>query len=55
MARPGAGAPDSLQTLLAAAEARIRVIAVEAGKTLLLDRDAMKEEAERRGMTIYSL
>jgi len=44
-----------MQTLLAAAEARIRVIAVEAGKTLLLDRDAMKEEAERRGMTIYSL
>ena len=41
-----------LQTLLAAAEARVRVLAVEAGRTLLLDRDAMKEEAQRRGITI---
>ena len=41
-----------LQTLQAAAEARLRVMAVEAGKTLLLDRDAMKEEALRRGITI---
>jgi len=41
-----------LQTLQAAAEARVRVMAIEAGKTLLLDRDAMKEEAQRRGMTI---
>jgi DUF1009 family protein len=41
-----------LQTIQAAAEARIRVVAVEAGKTLLLDRDAMKEEAQRRGMTL---
>jgi hypothetical protein len=41
-----------LQTIQAAAEARVRVVAVEAGKTLLLDRDAMKEEAQRRGMTI---
>jgi len=30
----------------------VRVVAIEAGKTLLLDRDAMKEEAQRRGMTI---
>jgi DUF1009 family protein len=41
-----------LQTVEAAAGANIRVIAVEAGKTLLLDRDAMKEEAQRRGVTI---
>jgi len=41
-----------MQTLQAAADARLRVLAVEAGKTLLLDRDAMKEEAQRRGMTI---
>jgi DUF1009 family protein len=41
-----------LQTIQAAAEARIRVVAVEAGKTLLLDRDAMKEETQRRGMTL---
>jgi DUF1009 family protein len=41
-----------LLTLQAAAEARVRVLAIEAGKTLLLDRDAMKEEAQRRGMTI---
>jgi hypothetical protein len=41
-----------MQTLLAAADARLRVVAVEAGKTLLLDRDPMKEEAQRRGLTI---
>ena len=41
-----------MQTLEAAAEARVRVMAVEAGKTLLLDRDAMKAEAQRRGITI---
>ena len=41
-----------LQTLEAAAAARVRVVAVEAGKTLLLDRDAMAQEAQRRGMTI---
>jgi hypothetical protein len=44
-----------LQTLQAAAEARIRVIAVEAAKTLLLDLDAMKEEAQRRGLTIVGI
>jgi len=41
-----------MQTLQAAIAARVRVVAVEAGKTLLLDRDAMKEEAQRRGMSI---
>jgi DUF1009 family protein len=41
-----------LQTLEAAAQARVRVIAVEAGKTLLLDRDAMAEAAQRGGVTI---
>ena len=44
-----------MQTLQAAAEARIRVIAVEAGKTLLLDRDAMREEAQKRGITLTAL
>jgi DUF1009 family protein len=42
-----------MQTVEAAAGARIRVIAVEAGTTLLLDRDAMKSAAEARGITIY--
>jgi hypothetical protein len=41
-----------LQTLHAASDARIRVLAVEAGKTLLLDLDAMKGEAQRLGITI---
>ena len=41
-----------MQTLQAAAGARVRVVAVEAAKTLLLDRDAMKEEARRCGLTI---
>jgi len=41
-----------LQTVQAAAAARIRVLAVEAGRTLLLDRDAMLAEASRRGLTI---
>jgi UDP-2,3-diacylglucosamine hydrolase len=41
------------QTLAAAAEARLRVLAIEAGKTLLLDRDALKAEAERQGITIF--
>jgi DUF1009 family protein len=41
-----------LQTVQAAAQAGIRVIAVESGKTLFLDREAMLEEAGRRGVTI---
>jgi len=41
-----------MQTLHAAAEARVRVVAIEAGKTLLLDRQAMTKEAQRRGITI---
>jgi len=44
-----------LQTLQAAGEARVRVLAVEAGRTLLLDRDAMKDEAQRRGITIAGI
>jgi len=44
-----------MQTLLAAAEARVRVIAVEAGKTLLLDREPMKAEAQRRGISIVGV
>jgi DUF1009 family protein len=42
-----------LQTLEAADAARVRVVAVEAGKTLLLDRDGMRTEADRRGITIF--
>jgi hypothetical protein len=41
-----------MQTLDAATAARLRVIAIEAGKTLLLDRDAMSAEAQRRNITI---
>ncbi|MGA3171938.1 MAG: UDP-2,3-diacylglucosamine diphosphatase LpxI [Chthoniobacteraceae bacterium] len=41
-----------LQTIKAAADARVRVVAIEAGKTLLLEREAMTEEAGRRGVTI---
>jgi DUF1009 family protein len=44
-----------LQTLLAAADARVRVLAVEAGKTLLLDRDALSEQAARSGTTIFGI
>jgi DUF1009 family protein len=42
-----------LLTLRAAAEARLRVVAVEAGKTLLLDRDGLAAEAARQGVTIF--
>jgi DUF1009 family protein len=41
-----------IQTLQAAADARLRVLAVETGKTLLLDLDTMAEEARRLGITI---
>ncbi len=41
-----------MRTLDAAAAARIRVIAVEAGRTLLLEREPMKVEARNRGITI---
>lgn len=44
-----------MQTIEAAAEARMRVIAVEAGKTLLLDRDAMMADAQRRGVTLVGV
>ena len=44
-----------LQTLEAAAAAGIRVIAVEAGKTLLLDRDALMEQAAARGVSIVGI
>ncbi len=41
-----------LQTLTVAAEARLRVVAVEAGKTLLLDRDALVAQALRHGISL---
>jgi DUF1009 family protein len=44
-----------MQTLQAAADARLRVIAIESGKTLLLDRDAMLAEAQRRAITIVGV
>jgi len=42
-----------MRTLEAAAEARVRVIAIEAGGTLLLELDTMKQEAQRRGITLF--
>ena len=40
------------ETLRVAAEARIRVIAVEAGRTLLLEKAALVEQAERAKITL---
>ena len=41
------------QTLEVAADAGARAIAVEANKTLLLDKEALKASAEEKKMTIY--
>jgi DUF1009 family protein len=41
-----------LETIRIAAEARLRVIAVEAGKTLLLERDAIVDLANRSKISI---
>jgi DUF1009 family protein len=41
-------------TIEVAAEARLRVIAVEAGRTLLLERDAVLERAARAGISIVA-
>jgi DUF1009 family protein len=41
-------------TIEVAAEARLRVIAVEAGRTLLLERDAVVERAARAGISIVA-
>jgi DUF1009 family protein len=43
-----------VETIRAAVEARLRVIAVEAGKTLLLKRDAIVDLANRSGISIIA-
>ena len=43
-----------VETIRAAAEARLRVIAVEAGKTLLLERDAIVDFANRSEISIVA-
>jgi len=43
-----------VETIRAAVEARLRVIAVEAGKTLLLERDAIIDLANRSEMSIVA-
>ena len=43
-----------VETIRIAAEARLRVIAVEAGKTLLLERDAIVDLANRSGISIVA-
>ncbi len=42
-----------LETVRTAAEAKLRVLAVEAGKTLLLEKAALQEAATRAGLTIF--
>ena len=41
-----------VETVRVAAEAKLRVIAVEAGKTLLLERDAIVDLAKRADISI---
>jgi DUF1009 family protein len=43
-----------VETIRIAAEARVRVIAVEAGKTLLLERDAIVDLANRSKISIVA-
>jgi DUF1009 family protein len=43
-----------LETIRVAAAAKLRVIALEAGKTLLLERDAMVDLAERAKISIVA-
>jgi len=43
-----------VETLCVAAEARLRVIAIEAGKTLLLERDAIADLANRSKISIIA-
>jgi hypothetical protein len=43
-----------VETIRIAAEAKLRVIAVEAGKTLLLDRDAIIDLANRSKISIVA-
>jgi UDP-2,3-diacylglucosamine hydrolase len=44
-----------VETIRVASEAQVRVIALEAGKTLLLERDAIVDLAERSGVSIFAL
>jgi hypothetical protein len=43
-----------VETLRVAAEAKLRVIAIEAGKTLLLERDAITKLADRSRISIVA-
>jgi DUF1009 family protein len=43
-----------LETVRTASEARVRVIAVEAARTLLLEQDAIIEMASRSGISIFA-
>jgi DUF1009 family protein len=43
-----------VETIRIAAEAKLRVIAIEAGKTLLLERDAIVDFAGRSGISIVA-
>jgi DUF1009 family protein len=43
-----------VETIRIAAEAKLRVIAVEAGKTLLLDRDVIVDLANRSKISILA-
>jgi len=42
--------PDTIEV---AAAAKIRVVAVEAARTMLLDKDSLKEAAERAGISLF--
>jgi len=43
-----------METIKTAAEAKLRVIAIEAGKTLLLERDAIVDLAKRANISIVA-
>ncbi len=43
-----------VETIRVAAEAKLRVIAIEAGKTLLLERDAIVDLANRSKISILA-
>jgi DUF1009 family protein len=43
-----------VETIRIAAEAKLRVIAIEAGKTLLLERDTIVDFAGRSGISIVA-
>ena len=54
-AKPGANGMIACDTVAKAAEAGVTVIVVEAGKTLLLERETMVAAAERHGISIVGL